>query len=188
MQAPTRQGFGSTIIRRSIPYDLSGTARIHYKLAGVEAHFCIPARHVTLRRHPIAPVEQPTAAVDAAERAALPLSGETVLLVEDSLIISMDAEDVLLQLGAGRVVPAATVRQALEEIESATPALALLDINLGQETSFAIAERLIERGIPFLFATGYGDQAQLPPAFAHISVLQKPYTMDGIASGVALLT
>jgi light-regulated signal transduction histidine kinase (bacteriophytochrome) len=187
VQAPTRQGFGSTIIRRSIPYDLGGTARIHYKLAGVEAHFCIPARYVSLRRHTVVPVEQPGAATEAAERAAAPLSGETVLLVEDSLIISMDAEDVLLQLGAGRVLPAATVRNALEEIDASAPALALLDINLGEETSFAVAERLIERGIPFLFATGYGDQAQLPPAFMHVSVLQKPYTKEGIAKGIAAL-
>jgi light-regulated signal transduction histidine kinase (bacteriophytochrome) len=187
VQAPTRQGFGSTIIRRSIPYDLGGTARIHYKLAGVEAHFCIPARHVSARRTPSLPIEPPATPTGSPPKVEAPLSGETVLLVEDSLIISMDAEDVLLQLGAGRVVPAATVRQAIEEIDSGVPALALLDINLGDETSFPIAERLIGLGVPFLFATGYGDQAQLPPAFAKVPVLQKPYTMAGIADGVASL-
>jgi light-regulated signal transduction histidine kinase (bacteriophytochrome) len=186
VQAPTRQGFGSTIIRRSIPYDLGGTARVQFKLAGLEAHFCIPARYVTARSAVVRSVSPDPAPIEPAEPAGnKPLSGETVLLVEDSLIIAMDAEDVLTRLGAGQVVPVASVRHALEEIERVDPALALLDINLGDETSFAIAEKLLERGIPFLFATGYGDQAQLPPALLQVPVLQKPYSAAGIAEGIA---
>src|SRR3546814_9426555 len=40
--APTRRGFGSTVIERSIPYDLDGRAEVHYRLSGLEARFCIP--------------------------------------------------------------------------------------------------------------------------------------------------
>jgi light-regulated signal transduction histidine kinase (bacteriophytochrome)/CheY-like chemotaxis protein len=187
VQAPTRQGFGSTIIRRSVPYDLGGTARIQYKLTGVEAHFCIPARYVTARNVPVFTPEPALALSEPTEIVAKPLAGETVLLVEDSLIIAMDAEDVLIRLGAAQVVPAASVRDALQEIDRAKPSLALLDINLGRETSFAIADRLIECGIPFLFTTGYGDQAQLPATLAHVAVLQKPYSAAGIADGIAQL-
>jgi light-regulated signal transduction histidine kinase (bacteriophytochrome)/CheY-like chemotaxis protein len=189
VQAPTRQGFGSTIIRRSIPYDLGGSARIDYKLAGVEAHFCVPARHVTQRRGPQPAIPDPHAAIgdERLPDSSQPLAGQIVLLVEDSLIIAMDAEDVLGQLGAERVVAAASVRQALEAIDASLPTLALLDINLGDETSFPIAERLLQRGIPFAFATGYGDQAALPPAFGSIPVLQKPYTIAGVSRELSAL-
>jgi light-regulated signal transduction histidine kinase (bacteriophytochrome) len=188
VQAPTRQGFGTTIIRRSIPYDLGGRARIEYRLAGVEAHFCIPSRHVSFRGSaPTAERQAPAIEPEEEKAAGRPLAGQTVLLVEDSLIIAMDAEDVLTQLGAERVIPVASVRQALEEIDSAAPTIALLDINLGNETSFRIAERLMARGVPFAFATGYGDQAALPPAFAAVPVLQKPYTVAGVARELTAL-
>jgi light-regulated signal transduction histidine kinase (bacteriophytochrome) len=190
VQAPTRQGFGSTIIRRSIPYDLGGRATIEYKLAGVQAHFCIPSTHVSLRRSATKAIdEMPAAAGEKKEKDGIdrPLVGQTVLLVEDSLIIAMDAEDVLGQLGASRVVPVASVRQALEEIDATPPTVALLDINLGDETSFPIAERLTERGVRFAFATGYGDQADLPAAFARVPILQKPYTIDSVSRELAAL-
>ena len=185
VQAPTRQGFGTTIIRRSIPYDLGGSARIDYHLAGVEAHFSVPVRFVTKGAAALAAVPIPPA--DLATTIApsrAPLAGEAVLLVEDNLIIALDAEDVLLQLGAGRVMPCASVRQALGEIDADPPEIALLDINLGNETSFPIADRLLERAVPFLFATGYGDAAQLPERYADIPIVQKPYTITSIAEAL----
>jgi CheY-like chemotaxis protein len=109
------------------------------------------------------------------------VEGQTVLLVEDSLIIALDCEDILKRLGAAHVATAATVEQALEAIELLQPALALLDINLGDQTSFPVADRLSANGIPFLFATGYGEQAQLPEQHAQRMVVQKPYTLENVA-------
>ncbi len=192
VQAPVRQGFGSVIIHRSIPYDLGGRAEIRYALTGLEADFCIPARHIVRGRieHSVEELSVPEPATDAITGAvtAQPLSGLTALLVEDSLIIAIDAEDILYQLGAARVLTAATIRQALEEIEREPPSIAMLDVNLGDQTSLPIADCLAARGIPFLFATGYGEQAALPPAYAAVEVLQKPYTIDGIAAALRRLT
>ncbi|MEO6386763.1 MAG: response regulator [Croceibacterium sp.] len=106
-----------------------------------------------------------------------------VLLVEDSMIIALDAEDALRQFGIEQVTVAGSVRHALEAIGSDPPQLALLDYNLGSESSERIAERLGELGIPFWFVTGYGD------AVANVSgvgakargVLQKPYTNEDLA-------
>lgn len=179
---PTRKGFGSTIIDRSIPYDLGGEAEVEYKSSGVEARFRIPAKHVS------EPKEQEGPAI-AFTRPAAPASsappeqvvqGKTVLLVEDSLIIALDAEDILKRLGALHVMTAGTVEGALEAIESSGPALAMLDINLGDQTSYAVADRLRDLGIPFLFATGYGEQAQLPTSHKARTVLQKPYTLENV--------
>jgi light-regulated signal transduction histidine kinase (bacteriophytochrome)/CheY-like chemotaxis protein len=183
VHAPSRKGFGTTIIDRSVPYDLGGKASLQYFTEGVEASFCIPARHVSdpkafagpaikfPRSSPSHPTKSPEHVLD----------GMTVLLVEDSLIIALDAEDILTRLSAETVVTAATVDGALETIAANRPDLAMLDINLGDRNSFAIADRLRELGVPFIFATGYGEQAQLPEEHRTRTVVQKPYTMENVA-------
>jgi CheY-like chemotaxis protein len=109
------------------------------------------------------------------------LAGRDVLLVEDSLIIALDAEDIVGRLGAATVSTAATIEGALDLIEETRPSVAMLDINLGDSTSFAIADRLASLDIPFLFATGYGEQAQLPPQHRGRTVVQKPYMLENVA-------
>ncbi|SMF77047.1 HWE histidine kinase domain-containing protein [Allosphingosinicella indica] len=187
VQAPSRRGFGTTIIERSIPYDIGGDAEIHYRLNGVEASFRIPERHVSEALHQEAPRPTPDMKPDtkAETQAEGMLDGKAVLLVEDSLIIALDGEDLLKRLGARDVAVAATTAQAFEAIEDDRPDAALLDINLGDGTSYAIADRLAELGVPFLFATGYGEQAQIPEQHSDRIVIQKPYTAENIARGVA---
>jgi len=180
---PTRKGFGSTIIDRSIPYDLGGEAQIEYHPTGVEARFRIPARHVSDTEEYTGPAIR-FARSEPGRHEVPPeplIEGRTVLLVEDSLIIALDAEDILKRLGALHVASAATVEQGLSAIAEAKPSLAILDVNLGDHTSFAVADRLHELGTPFLFATGYGEQAQLPGDHAERIVLQKPYTLENLA-------
>jgi CheY-like chemotaxis protein len=77
-----------------------------------------------------------------------------------------------------------TVPGAIAIAEEKSLDFAILDINLGDHTSFAIADRLADLGVPFLFATGYGDQAQLPARHRDRLVLQKPYTRHMIARGL----
>ena len=183
VRPPTRQGFGSTIIRRSIPYDLGGEASVEYLPLGLSAHFAIPERHVTQRKARIATaIAEPDAPAPATT--AGPLISGPVLLVEDSLIIAMDAEDILTRLGAESVATASTVPIALDELRHLQPTVAILDINLGSETSLPIADRLKAMGVPYLFATGYGEQAKLPEAHAEAPVLQKPYTIENVARGL----
>ncbi|RYG09881.1 MAG: response regulator, partial [Caulobacteraceae bacterium] len=181
--APTRKGFGTTIIDRSVPYDLGGSSSIDYDPKGVEASFRIPARHLSEPRtvtgktikYPRPAVGHPQAVPDQL------LKGLDVLLVEDSLIIALDAEDIVNRLGASTVTTAATVDGALEQIEAGRPTIAMLDINLGDRNSYPIADRLFELNIPFLFATGYGEQANLPDDHRGRPVVQKPYTIENIA-------
>ncbi len=182
VQAPTRQGFGTTIIQRSVPYDLGGRAAIRYALAGLEADFAIPARHVSLGGEAdaaqlAAPVADPRDTASPPEAATI---GGVALLVEDSLIIAMDAEDILISLGAERVMTANGVAQAMDEIDREPIAVAVLDFNLGTETSLPVALELMKRGIPFVFATGYGEQLVLPAELDDRGVLKKPYTALGM--------
>ena len=73
---------------------------------------------------------------------------------------------------------------AINAIDSETFDFAILDINLGDHTSFAIADRLNNLDIPFLFATGYGDQAKLPERHRKRMVIQKPYTLQMMARSI----
>lgn len=182
VKAPSRKGFGTTIINRSVPYDLGGHAEIEYAPAGVRATFQIPARHVSEKLgSQTQAVKFPRPSVGHPVKTPSKfLTGQKVLLVEDSLIIALDAEDILSRLGAD-VMTASTVENALELIDDAPPTLAVLDINLGDQTSLTVADRLGDLKVPFLFATGYGEQAVLPDIHQHRAVVQKPYTIEGIA-------
>jgi light-regulated signal transduction histidine kinase (bacteriophytochrome) len=181
---PTRQGFGTTIISRSVPYDLGGSADVAYEPGGVHAVFRIPARHLSEPRstdgaktikYPRPAIGHPQLLPDAV------LANHDILLVEDSLIIALDAEDIAHRLGAASVTTAATVEGALEFIDAARPTVAMLDINLGDRHSYPIADRLAEVGVPFIFATGYGEQANPPIEHRGRPIVQKPYTLENVA-------
>jgi light-regulated signal transduction histidine kinase (bacteriophytochrome) len=189
VELPTRQGFGTTIIRRSVPYDLGGSAEVFFDPQGLEVRLMLPAAHV--RR---LPREQPTgeaimvrpAVTESADLSSL-LVDRSVILVEDSLIIALDAEDLLTRLGAARVAIAASVGSAMEELARARPDLAVLDVNLGEDTSFPVADYLRSLDVPFIFATGYGNQLDVPHAHRGVTILQKPYTLAGLRGALAEL-
>jgi CheY-like chemotaxis protein len=103
------------------------------------------------------------------------LRGSTVLLVEDESMISMLAEDVLAAAGC-EVVLAMRQGEALEMAGSAALDFAVLDVNLGGgETSYPVADVLVSRRIPFLFATGYSVEG-IEPRFRACERVQKPYS------------
>jgi two-component sensor histidine kinase/CheY-like chemotaxis protein len=182
VQPPSRRGFGTTIIERSIPFDLRGDAELRFDLLGVQAKFVIPAQYVEMVvsnsgvpvRAEITKPEPPR------------LSG-TALIVEDNLIIAMSAEVILLELGARHVETAASVGEALKSIARFRPSFALLDLNLGNENSIAVGRKLVELKVPFIFATGYGERAPIPADLCEIPVIQKPYTSDIIERALGSL-
>ena len=102
-------------------------------------------------------------------------SARSVLLVEDSMIIALDTEECLLGLGAERVAVHGTVAAALAAIEAETFDLALLDHNLGSESSEPVAEELRRRAIPFWLATGYGEMADRIGEIGAQGLLVKPF-------------
>ncbi|MBR0691870.1 HWE histidine kinase domain-containing protein [Bradyrhizobium lablabi] len=181
VQPPSRRGFGTTIIERSIPFDLKGDTELRFDLLGVQARFVIPANFVELMS-----MSGVATKIEAEEPAAPRISG-TALIVEDNLIIAMGAEVILLELGARHVETAASVAQARAAIERSTPGFALLDLNLGSENSVPVAQKLSELNVPFVFATGYGERAPIPPELESAPVIQKPYTRDVVEAALARL-
>ncbi len=179
---PERRGFGTTIIEKTVPHDLGGQAEVRYQLGGVRAHFCVPSRHVA----GVAPEEARDLPETGTVQPRRPLFGKTVLLVEDAMIIALDAEDALSGMGAEKVLIAANVRSAMDMIDREPIDFALLDFNLGIENSEGVAAVLSERGVPFVFVTGYGSDLQTP-LFRHVPVITKPYGALQIAAGLAKL-
>ena len=107
------------------------------------------------------------------------LNGLRVLVVEDEMLVCMDLMDMLSELGCIVVGPAARVQQALGIVEQEPIDLAMLDINLGRETSYPIAERLAALDIPYFFSTGY---SVVEPAFENKPRLQKPFSERQLSS------
>jgi light-regulated signal transduction histidine kinase (bacteriophytochrome)/CheY-like chemotaxis protein len=182
VQPPSRRGFGTTIIERSVPFDLKGDAEIRFDLLGVQARFVIPANYVQM----VPSLSQALSRMEAADPEK-PRISDTALIVEDNLIIAMAAEVILLELGARHVETAASVHQAMQTIERTRPSFALLDVNLGNESSIAIGKKLLEMRIPFIFATGYGERAPIPEDLADAPVIQKPYTRDTVENALTRL-
>lgn len=100
-----------------------------------------------------------------------------VLIVEDDPFIALDLEETVLRLGVQRARTVSNVAGALEMIAARVPDLALLDVGLLHENSFAVAERLAMLKIPFAFVTGYGSE-NVPRAFADRPRLPKPCPTD----------
>jgi CheY-like chemotaxis protein len=102
-----------------------------------------------------------------------------VLIVEDDPIIALDLEDMVLRLGVKCARTASNVAGALDMIAERAPDLALLDVSLLHENSFAVAERLVALKIPFAFVTGY-DGDNVPKAFADWPRLAKPCSSQAL--------
>ena len=99
-------------------------------------------------------------------------SASNVLIVEDQPLIALSIEDVLRDLGC-TVTHAATVAEALIEIERASWDAALLDVRLADGTVYPVAELLQSKAIPFAFATGSIDE--IDARFSGAPVLTKPF-------------
>ena len=113
------------------------------------------------------------------------LLGKRVLVVEDELLVSMLVEDVLSDEGCIVVGPFGRVSDALAALASTSVDVALLDVNVAGEKVFPVALMLEERGVPFLFVTGYGDIG-LPADHPTWEACSKPFRASELTRRLAL--
>jgi CheY-like chemotaxis protein len=109
------------------------------------------------------------------------LSGRRILVVEDDMLIRLTLEGMLAELGCESVSAAGTVDQALGLIVVHEFDAATLDLNLEGVNSYPVADALAERGVPFVFATGYGAQF-LRDGYRQRAILKKPFGYDDLAA------
>ena len=102
-----------------------------------------------------------------------------ILVVEDELMIRMLLEDMLGELGYTVAAEAARIEEALEAAKNADFDIAILDVDLNGQPISPVADALVARGMPFVFATGYGERG-LPEPYRDRPTLKKPFQMDGL--------
>jgi DNA-binding NtrC family response regulator len=113
--------------------------------------------------------------------------GPSILIVEDSFLISRELSAALEAAGYRIVGPAASVEGALECIDGDRPDMAILDVELSGTLAIRVAECLSARGIPFVVATGYAQEA-LPRAFGNALYVGKPFLMRSLLDLLDRLT
>ncbi len=112
------------------------------------------------------------------------LSGLRVLIIEDEALIVMLLEDMLSDLGAVAAGQASTVAEGVSLAARGDFDIAILDLNLGGMKVFPVAEALKSRGLPFVFASGYGASG-VPAAFGSQPVVAKPYQIEDLAAALS---
>jgi CheY-like chemotaxis protein len=112
------------------------------------------------------------------------LVGRRVLLVEDEYFIVYDMVRNFEASGAEVIGPAGTLEDALALVHNNSNIdAAVLDINLHGEMVYPVADELVERGVPFVFATGY-DRLSVPDRYAVIKHCEKPVAPEAIAKAL----
>ena len=112
VKPPSRRGFGSTIIEKSIPHELQGEADVEFALGGLQARFLIPGRFLqdAETEHEMTTHVEHGGDGTTGPTGDLP---QRVLLIEDNMIIALDTEEMLKELGVAEITVSGSVTQAL---------------------------------------------------------------------------
>jgi PAS domain S-box-containing protein len=186
-EAATRRGFGSDLIEGKIPYELGGTGKISIDPGGAHCRLEFLVRDGESILETDAPIPAAVFGGTLDMTGAPHLTGRRVLVVEDDYYIAGDTAAALRGAGATVLGPCPSEDATLHLLETETPTHAVLDLNLGGGgPQFAIRHELKERGVPFIFLTGYDPDA-VPPDLADVVRLQKPVPFRTIVEVVGRL-
>ena len=181
VKPPTRRGFGSTLIERALAMETGGRATLRYLPDGVVCDVFLPNSSVLSRN------ALPTVSTPAAVPPPQAGSGEKpyrILVVEDSFLVVTLLDEIFKDLGWQSVGPATRLVDALELAKTGVFDAALLDINLNGEMSWDVARVLAERGVPFVFSTGYDIKTVLPSHLKGTAVMSKPFRIHEVESKI----
>lgn len=112
------------------------------------------------------------------------MSSRRALVVEDEVLVGMLIEDMLRDLGYEIAGLSTHLDQAVRLARTVAFDVALLDINLNGRQSFPVADAVRARGLPFLFATGYGSRI-VPEPYRDAPILQKPFSLEDLRAALA---
>jgi PAS domain S-box-containing protein len=171
VEPPCSEGYGTRVIGASIERQLGGRASFDWRPEGLHCVLSLPR---VGEKGPALRVAGGTHA--GAERDAVApakVVAGRVLLVEDEALVAMMMRDILLELGLSVAGPFCTPAEAVAAARDDGVDAAILDVNLGGELIYPVADTLVARGVPFVFVTGYGAES-IDGRFAHVPILQKP--------------
>jgi PAS domain S-box-containing protein len=171
--SPSRQGYGSRAIVAGIERQLGGMVNFDWQESGLRCTLCVPYEgNELLQRHPFAP-RQIDGVPSQTVASGIDPDEKRVLLVEDEPLVSMMLADMLSAFGHKVDGPYSRFSDAILAAKTNNLQAGILDVNLGGEKTYAVADILANRNIPFAFVTGYGPDS-IVSAFSHAPVLQKP--------------
>jgi CheY-like chemotaxis protein len=111
------------------------------------------------------------------------VTGKRILVVEDEMMIRMLLEGMLDDLGHTVAAEAGGIDEAIALAKKGDFDVALLDVNLNGRPITPVVEILVKRGVPFVFASGYG-QSGVPEAYRGSPTLQKPFQVEALAKAI----
>jgi CheY-like chemotaxis protein len=113
-------------------------------------------------------------------------AGKRVFVVEDEAMIRLLLDGMLDEIGYTMTAEAGRLEEALTVARQGGFDLAILDVNLNGQPVTPVVEVLLERGVPFVFASGYGRRG-IPDDFARVPLLQKPFQAEALARALATI-
>lgn len=187
IQKPDRHGFGFALIERALPYECNGKSSIEFDTHSLAIRFWLPNESIS--RLAEGEVERLPAQEDAPSPPKLDLSHiKSALVVEDNLVLAMEMERNLRELGIPEVNTVPTPELATQAFEKTRYAIAVLDINLGVSTSFEIAELMVKGGTPIVLASGYDNKLELPDFLSQWPRLVKPVGLADLTDAILRAT
>ena len=192
---PTHRGFGALLLEGVTGRELDGRVTSEFRAGGVRVRITASAKALAAPARPAeekpapsarAPVTVGESSGSATPAQASRVKGLRVIIVEDAVLLAMELEAGLSDAGAKIVGSAALVDEAMALVDLPMDA-AVLDCNLNGSSVQPVASALAARGVPFLFATGYGENRGAPEGF-DAPIVRKPYDVAQIANALADLT
>jgi PAS domain S-box-containing protein len=169
---PAAPGFGIRLISASIERQLAGEAAFHWRPEGLYCTLSVPSReHMEPFAHR-AGIHRTT----SEDRPDLPLrleTGNRLLVVEDEILVAMMMKDILTELGFSVIGPFSRLSEAMVAAVHEDINAGIIDVNLGGEFVYPVADVLAARKIPFVFITGYGVES-IDSRFGYVPIVKKP--------------
>jgi CheY-like chemotaxis protein len=165
-------GFGMRIILASIEGQLAGRAKFDWRPEGLQCAMSVPLSDEMV-------LSETTGTQRSADNPASSVNGTPVvsanriMIVEDETLVAMSLAELVEELGFSVIGPFGRVRDATTALKDGGIDAAILDVNLGGEMVYPLADVLREGRVPFVFMTGYGAES-IERRFANVPVLQKP--------------
>ncbi|HYI70592.1 MAG TPA: HWE histidine kinase domain-containing protein [Skermanella sp.] len=180
---PTRRGFGSVIIERTVRDQLAGEIDFDWHPGGLRFRMALPADYFMISGIIAAPAIPKPANDETIRR----LPGARVLLVEDEALTAIAMAQAVEEAGYRVLGPVGRVQDGIDIARNTRPDAAVLDVNLLGQPSFPIARALNAMGVPFLFCTGYNALNDADAALRNAPVLTKPVDPGELVDAIAAL-
>lgn len=171
VKAPESHGFGTRVMNASIKHQIGGNITLDWRSSGLHCTLQVPVGKATegVRR------EQTPNLVQLQTSTM-----KRVLLAEDEVIIGMMVREFLVEFGVFVIGPCSSLKDTAAAAGDKLDC-AILDLNLGGDSVYPIADALIARGVPIAFVTGYGRES-VDGRFSAVPVLQKPISRENLES------